>query len=469
MTTYVSTVTRWWVLTGVSIVSFLGCLDLTIVNTAGPEIGRDLGADITTLQLVVNIVVVALSMFMVTAGRVGDLLGRRTALYIGTVAFGVASLAAGFAPTAAWLIGSRFVQGAACAFLYTSSSTIVSDVFGDAQRGRAIGTLFAVNGLGLAAGPLLGGLVVGSLGWPWIFWLNVPLALLSLAICLPTVPPNVPDKTPAGLDWPGLALLTLGLSGLLFGLTFFDLFPITAWSALAVGALTLLAFVQVERRVPDPIVPFALLRRPLFLAAITAEFALAFFYTTVLFLTPFFLGLTRGLDAVGVGLWMLPITATMAVLSPLVGRVVERVGPVRVIAAGFLAFLLSAALQIAVGPADDSVVLFVAFACMGVGWACVLGPSAVAALSSVPTSHGGLAVGAGWTFHNVGGAIGLALSLGLYRAVSGTTSVTAIPIENFVAGHRAALALVAVVATVASVAVLLLGRSATRPGSRHDR
>lgn len=460
----------WSVLIGVSIVSFLGCLDLTIVNTAGPAIGRDLGLGVTALGVVVNIVVVALSMFMVVAGRVGDLLGRDRALYIGSVLFGVASLGAGFAPTAPWLVLCRFAQGAACAFLYTSSSTIVSDTFDDARRGRAIGTLFAVNGLGLAAGPLLGGVIVGTLGWPWLFWVNVPLVALSLAICVPTVGPGTTRDADVRLDWPGLLLLVVGLSGILFALTFQDTFGPGAWPVVVpftVGLLALVLLVRFERRVAHPIVPFALLARRLFLAAITSEFSLAFFYTTVLFLTPLYLGVIRGLDPVAIGWWMLPMTATVALLSPVTGRLVDRVGPIAVITGGFGAFTVSAALQGLLGPAGSPTIMVVAFVLMGAGWACVLGPSAVAALSSVPSRLGGLAVGAGWTFHNVGGAVGLALGSTLYRASAGDTSITTVTPEAFTAGHRAAMILVGCVAAAAALSVSTLGRQ-HRPARNRD-
>lgn len=200
------------VLAGVGILSFLGCIDLTIVNTAAPEISRRLGTTMVQTQLVVNVFVVALSMFMVTAGRLSDRLGRRRVLYAGAVLFGLFSLGAGLATTAPVLIAFRFLQGAACAVLYTGTSTIVADAFGAAERGKAIGSLFAINGIGLAIGPMLGGLLVGALGWQWVFLINVPLVLIALVICSVSVRESRgADGT--GLDWPGLVLLVPGLAG----------------------------------------------------------------------------------------------------------------------------------------------------------------------------------------------------------------------------------------------------------------
>ncbi|MGW7535474.1 MFS transporter [Amycolatopsis sp. NPDC054798] len=414
---------KWWVLTGVSIVSFLGCIDLTIVNTAAPDIARELGTTMTQTQLIVNIFIVALSMFMVTAGRLSDILGRRKVLYAGTVLFGLASLGAGLAPTIPLLVFFRFLQGASCAVLYTSSSTIVSHAFPESQRGKAIGTLFAVNGVGLAVGPMLGGLIVGALNWHWVFLVNVPLVIVALAVCAVSLTESKADGD-VKLDWPGLVLLALGLSGVIFAFTFNDTFGWGSWQVLGtlvVGVVSLVVFVLVDGKQKYPLVPFRLLARKLFLSAVTAEFSLAFFYTTALFLMPLYLSAVRHYGDVAIGLMMLPTTATMAVLSPLVGRLVDRVGPIVVLTTGFAAFTLSALLQSQLDATSGLGFVIVAFALMGIGWAFVLGPSAVAALSSVPPQLSGLAVGATWTFHNFGGALGLALGMTLFRGVADST------------------------------------------------
>lgn len=455
---------KWWVLTGVGIVSFLGCVDLTIVNTAAPEIARALGASVPQTQLVVNVFVVALSMFMVAAGRMSDRYGRRRVLYAGTVLFGLSSLGAGLAWDTGTLIVFRFVQGAVCAVLYTSSSTIVADAFPLAQRGRAIGALFAVNGIGLAAGPMLGGVLVGTLGWHWVFLVNVPLVLLALAICAVSLAESHGADDTA-LDRPGLVLLVLAMAGLIFGVTFDDTFGWTSWQvlgSLGAGTLALAGFVLVERRAATPLIPLRLFADRRFLGAATAEFALAFFYTTALFLMPLYLGVVRGLDDVTIGLLMLPTTATVAVLSPVVGRVVDRVGARVVLVTGFAAFTLSALAQSGFGTDAGLGYVVVAFVLMGVGWASVLGPSAVLALSSVPPRSAGLAVGATWTIHNFGGAIGLAVGMTVFRAFGGDLR----PV-TFAAGHHAAMLVLTGVSATALV-ILALPLAACRASWRTE-
>ncbi|MFH9656797.1 MFS transporter [Streptomyces sp. NPDC017248] len=401
------------------LISFLGCIDLTIVNTAAPRIQADLGASVAELQLIVNMFIVALSMFMVAMGRLADAHGRRRVLYAGTVVFGLASLGAGLAPDIGWLIVFRFLQGAACAILYTSTGAIVQNAFPSGQRGRAMGALYGVNGFGLAIGPLLGGVLVSAAGWRWIFWLNVPLVAIALAVCSFSVRESRDETATGRLDWPGLALSGLGIPAAVLALTLGGTWGWTSPATLGLAVfavVALVAFALVERRSSAPLLHLGLFRKPAFVAALSSDFALACFYTTVLFLVPLYLSTVRGLDGYATGALLLPCTAVMAVLSPFIGRLIDRFGPRPLLAVGFVAFAVSALLQTQL-TADTSLTrLAVALVAMGIGWGCVLSPATVSALSAVPERQAGLAVGSSWTFHNLGGAVGLAVSVVLFRS-----------------------------------------------------
>ncbi|MFJ2738340.1 MFS transporter [Streptomyces sp. NPDC087440] len=420
---------KWWAFAGVGLISFLGCIDLTIVNTAAPRIQTELGASVTDLQLIVNVFIVALSMFMVTMGRLADSYGRRRILYIGAVVFGLASLGAGFSASTGWLIAFRFLQGAAGAILYTSTGAIVQNAFPASQRGRAIGALYGVNGVGLAIGPLLGGVIVSALGWQWVFWINVPLVALALALCSFSVRESRNEQATARLDLPGLVLLSIGIPAVVLA---FTLGGTWGWSSpatlglLAAALLTLVAFSVVERRTAEPLIDFRLFRAPAFLAAIVSDFALACFYTTVLFLLPLYLALVRGYDGYATGAMLLPCTAVMAALSPFTGRLTDRFGPRKLLVTGFTAFTVSALLLTRLTAGVPLPLLVAALALMGVAWACVLGPATVSALSSVPERQAGLAMGASWTFHNLGGAIGLAVGVVLYRTQASASLTSAL-------------------------------------------
>jgi len=410
---------KYWVLTGVSIASFLGCIDFTIVNTALPAIRADLHATVSELQCIINIFLLALSAFMVVMGRIADMYGRRRTLYLGAIGFGVASLAAGIATDITWLIGFRLLQGICCAVLYTASGTIVSHAFPEQERGTAIGLLFGANGMGLALGPVAGGFIVSLLGWRWIFLINVPLILLSLLICLVSVKESSSPESGSKLDWAGLTLLITGLSsgilGLSQGAAWGWLTPLTL-GVFALSALALIGFYKVEQGVDSPILQFHLFANRTFVAAAIANAALAFFYCLAFFLMPLYLHTIKGLQAYQIGLMLLPTTATVALLSPVVGRLTDRIGVKPLLVSGFALFALSALLQALFSEHTSLTDIAIAFVLMGMGWACVLGPATVAALSAVPHSMSAVAIGSSWTVHNIGGAVGLAFGVLVYQA-----------------------------------------------------
>ncbi|WP_411753772.1 MFS transporter [Serratia sp. (in: enterobacteria)] len=426
---------KWWVLIGVSIASFLGCIDFTIVNTALPAIQVDLHATVTQLQWVVNMFLLALCSFMVIMGRLADIYGRRRVLYLGALAFGIASLAAGLANDISWLIAFRFLQGIACAVLYTVTGAIVADAFPEDQRGRAIGLLFGANGLGLALGPVLGGVIVASVGWRWIFLVNVPLILISLMICLVSVRESVNKEEGSKIDWGGAVLLVVGLSGCVLTMTQgsgWGWSSLETLGTLTISVLALISFYYVEQRVDSPILDFHLLANRLFLSAATANAALAFFYCLAFFLMPLYLNLIKGLGDLQVGLMLLPTTAVVAILSPIVGRLIERTGAKLFLVSGFAFFALSALIQGFFSEGSSLLQIALAFACMGVGWACILGPATVVALSAVPANMGAVAMESSWTIHNLGGAIGLSAGLLVHQEMAASQLLNTLSSNNAV-------------------------------------
>ncbi|MBK0018749.1 MFS transporter [Kosakonia sp. S42] len=413
---------KWWIMTGVGILSFLGCIDFTIVNTALPAMRAALHASVNELQWFINAFLLALSACMVVMGRIADLYGRRRVLYAGAVGFGMASLAAGLVSQAEWLIAFRGIQGVCCAVLYTASGAIISHAFPEDQRGKAIGWLFGINGLGLAVGPVLGGIVVSTLGWRWIFLLNVPLIAVSLIICAMSVKESRDDTALRTLDWRGLILLITALSCGLWAVTQGNEYGWLSLKIMTAGCFSLLMlafFYRTERRVESPILDFSLFLRRSFIGAVLAQAALAFFYVLGFFLMPLYLSEVVGMAGYQVGLMLLPTTATVAILSPIVGRITDQYGYKSMLLGGFALFAASAALQASFSASSSISIITVAFLLMGAGWACILGPSTVAALSSVPENKGAVAMGSCWTIHNIGGAIGLASGIFCYQLAAG--------------------------------------------------
>ncbi|MFI1459401.1 MFS transporter [Nocardia carnea] len=403
---------------GLATASFLGCIDLTIVTTALPTITGELTTTIGVSQLVLTAFLTALAMFMVTAGRLGDLCGRRRVLLAGLAVFVIASVAAALAPGIGWLIGSRFVQGAACAVLYTGTSTLVEQLFPEGERGRAIGWLYAVNGIGLAIGPVLGGLLVPVFGWASVFWINVPFGLSAIVLIAWAVPAPAPSSR-TGLDIPGQVFLALSVAA---AVAFVSLPESIGWLsapvliAAVVAVLAGAGLIIAQRRAADPLLRIGLFAHPRFGAALLSDFFLAAFYASALLVLPPYLADRHGLDARATGAALLLVSVTMALASPRVGRWVDRVGPIVPLRFGFGSLAVSAGFTVVAGATGSLVVLLVGFVFFGLGWALILAPATLAALTSVDDAESGFAIGASWTFHNLGGAIGAAVVVAVYTS-----------------------------------------------------
>lgn len=427
----------WWVLIGIGIASFLGCLDFTIVNTALPAIETSLHATVTELQWVVNLFILALSSFMVIMGRLADLYGRRRILYIGMITFGLASLLAGLASDMSWLLLWRFIQGVACAILYTASGAIVTDAFPTETRGKAMGIFFGISFTGLAAGPVVGGLLVGLLSWRWVFIVNVPLIIISFLICLRYVRESKDLAATRKIDYIGMVLLMLGLSSLVYAITQANVWGWLSLPTLGllISALVLLSlFYYVESIVAVPIVKFELLFNHTFFTAIVGTFFVAFFYCLAFFLMPLYLGSIRHENDFTIGLMLLPTTAAVAIISPIIGHVVDKIGAYKPILVGFLLFALSALLQSTLSADSSLVHLFAAFITMGIAWGGIVGPATTLAVNALPPNSSALAMGTSWTLHNIGGVFGLGLGLAIYHALSG-------PSQVFLPGYHGAMVL----------------------------
>ncbi|WP_226502230.1 MFS transporter [Pseudomonas sp. MWU16-30317] len=442
----------WLALIGVAIASFLGCIDFTIVNTALPALGQELGIALTRSQWLITAFVMALAAFMVTAGRLADLFGRRRMMLGAMLLFGIASLAAGLSASLAALVLWRVVQGLACAVLYTASTAIVGHALFDArQRGKAIGLLYSANGLGLAIGPVAGGLIVAAWGWRWVFLLNVPLILIGLALVWRHVEESAAADDGQGLDLAGLLLLTLTLP---FWVLVLVRGGSWGWSSpttlglLAWAALLLVILIVVERRVAAPLLRFDFLARPAFSGACLATAGLAFFYCAAFLLMPLYLADVRGLSSAAVGLLLLPTTAVLALLSPWAGRWADRFGTRPVLLAGFALLVASALLQSGFDGHSPWWWVILAFILMGAGWACILGPSTLAAIAAVPGDASGVAMGMSWTLHNLAGALGLAVSTLVLQHVSG----------DFVAGYQQVMTVLASVSALVLPSLLVLLR-----------
>ncbi|HEY5811737.1 MAG TPA: MFS transporter, partial [Terrimicrobiaceae bacterium] len=277
----------------------------------------------------------------------------------------------------------------------------------------------ALTGIGLAIGPVLGGLLTSALGWRWVFFVNVPVVIVALVICLVSVRETARQNWASRrIDWVGFFLMMAGIGSLITAMVEA---PRAGWRSaftitlllIAICALLLLYVVETKRE--EPIVDFRLFARRRFLAGSLANFTLIAFAYAGFFLIPLYLTNMMGQEPYQIGFTMLPITGLIAIIAPLAGRIVDVKGPKLPIIVGLVSLAASAVVQFSLGHGSSLWQILVAFIFMGTGWGLIFGPAAFAAISSLPQTHAATATGALWTIQNLGGSLGLAVAGLVFR------------------------------------------------------
>ncbi|HEX7155021.1 MAG TPA: MFS transporter [Thermoanaerobaculia bacterium] len=311
---------RRWILGATILGSTMAFIDGSVVNVALPVMQRELGAGIAAAQWIVDAYLLVLSALILAGGSLGDHLGRVRVFGAGVVLFALASLWCGLAPSVAHLIAARALQGLGAAMLVPGSLSIITAAFPQAERGRAIGTWSALTSLAMIAGPLLGGFLVQTVSWRAIFLINLPLAAVVLWM-LPRIKLEHDGRDRAAIDWLGTALITIALGGITFSLIEKMALP------MAIGVAALIAFIPVERRVRNPIVPLSLFRSRSFTGANVLTLLLYAALSGAMFLLPFNFIQVQGYSPLAAGAAFLPFVVLMTLLSRWSGALADRIGP----------------------------------------------------------------------------------------------------------------------------------------------
>jgi EmrB/QacA subfamily drug resistance transporter len=402
---------KWWTLVAVSLGTFMLLLDVTIVNVALPDIQKALQSSFSDLQWVVDAYALTLAAFLLTAGSLADMYGRRLLYLIGLVVFTCASILCGFAVSPLMLQLSRAVQGVGGAIMFAVSLALLADAFRGKDRGVAFGVWGAVTGLAVAIGPLLGGILTSGLSWRWIFFVNVPIGIIAVVIAVMMVAESRSPQA-SGPDWAGFALFTVALASLVYGLIEANQRSFTSSLVLSCFALTavlLVAFVIVERRIAHPMFDLTLFRLPTFSGGLVAAFGLSASIFAMLLYLVLYLQDILGYSALGTGVRLMVISAGILVTSTVAGRLTSKV-PIRLlIGPGLIMVGAGLLLMRGLNAGSSWTHLIPGMIVGGLGVGLVNPPLASTAVGVVAPQRAGMASGINSTFRQVGIATGIAL------------------------------------------------------------
>ena len=442
-----------WTFAITSIALFMVSLDNLVVSTAIPVIRVDLHASLESLSWTVNAYTLTFAVLLLTGAALGDRFGRRRMFAIGVGVFTLASMAAALAPNVEVLNSARAVQGLGAAIVMPLTLTILSAAVPRAKRGLALGAWGAIGGLAIAVGPVVGGAVVQGFSWQFIFWINVPIGILLVPLALTRL---TESHGPAGkLDLPGVALVSAGMFGIVWGLIRGNGQGWTSpeiLAALGFGFALVAAFVLWELRAPNPMLPMKFFRNAAFsLANLASLFMFFGMFGSIFLLTQFF-QTVQGYSPLGSGLRILPWTLAPLFIAPFAGAMSDRISPRRIIGTGLAMQAVALAWIAAVStPTTPYAALVAPFILAGVGMALFFSPMANVVLSSVRSEQEGQASGANNAIREMGGVFGVAVMVSVFSRYGGYGTG-----QSFVDGMTPALWIGAVAVGLGAIAAFAI-------------
>jgi len=449
-----------WILAAATLGSGMAMLDGTVVNVALRSIGTALDATAADLQWVVNGYLLALASLILVGGSLGDRFGRRRVFLVGVVWFAAASGLCAVATTPLTLVGARMVQGVGAALLAPGSLAMIQGSFVAADRGKVIGRWAGLGGIAAAVGPFLGGWIVQAASWRWIFWLNVPVAVVVVLVAVRHVPESKDPTAAREFDLPGAALAVLGLGGVTVALV--DPSAPYALVAGVVGALALAGFVRVERRSPHPLVPLSLFGSRVFSVANGMTLLVYGALGVILLFLVLYLQVSLGYSPIRAGTSVIPLTVVMLLLSSRSGALASRVGPRLQLSAGPVACALGALLLSRLGPGDSYWLgVLPGLVVFSLGLVTLVAPLTATVLAAAPDHYAGIASG----INNAVARSGSLLAVAALPALVGVTGDGYRDPAVLGPGYRDALLVCAVLLLGGGVVSLVGLPARTRCGS----
>jgi EmrB/QacA subfamily drug resistance transporter len=419
--------TARWVLVLGSVASLMVALDALVVSTALGAIHSHLHASLDELEWTINAYALSFAVLLVPAAALGDRLGRRRMFAVGLGLFVLGSIACALSPNAGLLIASRAVQGSAAALVSPLSLALVSAAFPPERRGWAMGVYGGITGIAVLGGPVIGGAVTQGLAWQWVFWINVPIGLAAIPLVLTRIPESYGPR--ARLDTPGLVLVTAAALGIVWGLMRGN--DVGWGSAETVGTLVgglaaLVAFVLVERRVAEPMLPPRMFARRAFSAGASSNFLFSAALFSAVFFMAQFQQISLGQGPLDSGLRLLPWTGALFIVAPIAGALTNRVGERTLVTLGLAMQAAGFAWVAAIASPHMAYWHMIApLVIAGTGISMAIPSSQNAVMNAVAPADLGKASGTFMTMRQLGGVFGLAIAAAVFTGAGSYVSPAA--------------------------------------------
>ena len=422
---------KWRVLSNTTVATLMSAIDSNIVLISLPTIGRELpGTTPTTLLWILLGYSLLTAVVLLNFGRLSDMFGRVRLYVLGFAIFTAGSLLCGFSQTGVELVGFRLVQAVGAGFLFSNSAAIITDAFPPNERGRALGVNQVSIVAGAVSGLVLGGIITSTIGWRWIFFVNVPIGLVATVRAHLDLKELAPPEEAPRIDWIGNVLFALGLTLLLLGITLGALGELDGPSSIAAvgaGLALLVLFLWVETHERAPMLDLKLFRIRAFAASAFTMLLNALARGAFSFILVFYLqGPPRFLDPFTAGLYLIPVSASLAAFGPVSGWLSDRFGPRPFLLIGLTTSAIGFLWLSTIGPDEPFVALAPPLALVGGGFGIFASPNRASMMTAVPPTQRGVASGIGTTFINSGVTISLGLTLIIMTSVLSRSAITQI-------------------------------------------
>ena len=455
---------KWWVMAVIGTGILMGALDMSIVNVSLPTLVGQLNTEFGTIQWVILGYVLVITSMVMTAARLADMIQKKKLYIVGLIVFTISSLLCGFSPNVGFLIFSRVLQGLGAVIMQAVGIAIIVEVFPPKERGRAMGIIGSVISVGISIGPAIGGIIIGEVGWRWIFFVNAPIGLIALFIGLKALPSTAPLQPNQRFDMPGAAILLIALVCFSLGMTMGQNHGFGTGVVrvlLVIFVFGVMFFLFVEKKGTHPMVDLTLFKDPRFCLNLLLCF-LSFIILGGIFIMPFFLELVKHYPITQIGLLMMATPAFMGIVAPFSGMLSDRFGTRGISIAG-LFVITAACFGISTMHADVTVYGYLLrMMPLGIGMGMFQSPNNSAIMGAVPPKRVGVASGLMSLARSLGHITGLPLMGSIFVTIilsvtnqTVLTDIRQVPIDALVAGFTGTYRIAAIIIFIAALLSIL--------------